>query len=147
MIDFHVHLPLLGHFFSHEDYLCHEDKREKPVLLGRHLFCSWHQHLWDYLRMEWCPSVNARIFYIFSISDISAPCHPINVTNLKRPLDIIHLFQNTRDSYWREIILLASLWEWLKQSSAIFCSGDITLYKEWKKGRDTVRAHRWEWSR
>lgn len=44
-----------------------------------------------------CPSVSAGIFHMFSMSDIGVPGHPINATNLKRPLDTIHLFQHTRE--------------------------------------------------
>lgn len=147
MIKFHAHSPLLEQFFSNEDYLCHEHRRQKPVLLRRWLFCGWRLHLWAPLRMEWYPSVSAAIFCNFSISDIRAPCHPINVTNLKRPLDIIHLFQNAREFILKRNHFIAVIVGISQQSAAIFCSGDITLHKEWNKGGETVRAHRWEWSR
>lgn len=93
--EFSFPLSLIRTIFSNEDCLCHEEKRSKPSPLRSSLFCDWHQ---AFVRQNKVVPLSKRWNTLhFSTSGIRAPCQPINVTNFKRPLDVIHLFQHTRE--------------------------------------------------
>lgn len=110
MINFHFHFLLLRLFFQMKTAFVMRTKAINQSHWEALSSVTDIRHFWDSWEWMKCPSVSDEIFYTFTVSDIGSPCHPINVTNFKRPLHIYHSFVPTYQRIHTEITLMQLLW-------------------------------------